>query len=101
METELSDVFLVEHLEDVARLLDIEIRYEVLSDDEISIQSGACRFLGRKLMIIDARRLPGERARILARELGRYDLEDFYILPRVRAFILFHSSSREKNLPHK
>ena len=101
MDTPLSNDFLLQQLEDLALRLEIGIRYELLSDDEISIQSGGCRLLGRKLIIIDSRLHTGERARILARELGKHDLEDLYILPQVRAFVLVHSLPEGKNLPHR
>ncbi|MGE5253253.1 MAG: hypothetical protein ACM3N7_04765, partial [Planctomycetaceae bacterium] len=72
---------------------------ETLADDEITIHSGGCRVLDRNLILIDRQQPLVERARLLARELSRYDLENFYILPRVRDFI--QASSREKNLPQR
>jgi hypothetical protein len=101
METHFSEASLLQRLEEVAAQLQVEVRYENLTDDEIFIHSGGCRMMGRNLILIDARLSSGERARILARELGKYDLEDLYILPRVRDFIDLHSPPREKNLPQK
>ena len=90
---------LLQHLQSLAFRLEIEVRYENLADDEISIHSGGCRAQGRKLILIDKFRPPQEQAQILARELSRYDLEDLYILPRVREFISFQVLPREKNRP--
>ncbi len=90
---------LLQHLQDLALRLEIDVRYENLADDEISIHSGGCKALGRKLIIIDWLRPPEEQAKILARELSRYDLEDFYIVPRVREFIALQAFPREKNRP--
>jgi hypothetical protein len=99
MEEELSDSLLLQHLESLAAQLEVEVRYETLADDEITIHSGGCRVLDRNLILIDRQQPLVERARLLARELSRYDLENFYILPRVRDFI--QASSREKNLPQR
>lgn len=99
MDSDLPDTYLLQHLESLAAQLEIEVRYESLADDEVTIHSGSCKLLGRDLILIDRQQPLVERARLLARELSRYDLENFYILPRVREFI--QASSREKNLPQR
>jgi hypothetical protein len=101
MPSDLSDTSLLQHLESIASQLGIDVRYENLSDEELSIHSGGCKFGGQNLIIIDIRRPMEERAQILAGELSKFDLEDFYILPRVREFIFLQSSPREKNLPQR
>lgn len=101
MPFDLPDISLLQHLESIARQLEIEVRYENLSDDEISVHSGGCKVLGRNFILIDSRRSPFERAQIMARELAKYELEDLYILPRVREFISLQSSPLEKNLPQR
>ncbi len=101
MDDNFSETSLLQHLENLAALLEIRVRYESLADEEISIHSGGCKLSGRKLIIIDQHLPPVDRARILARELSRYDLEAFYLLPRVREFILLQSLPREKNLPQR
>jgi len=98
---DVPETSMLQHLESLARQLEIEVRYESLSDDEISVHSGGCKVLGRHFILIDSRRSPFEQAQILARELAKYELEDLYILPRVREFISLQSSPREKNLPHR
>jgi hypothetical protein len=99
MDPGLPDSFLLQELESLAARLEIDVRYESLADDELTIHSGGCKVLDRKLIIIDKNQPIAERALLLARELSRYDLEDFYLLPRVREFI--QASSREKNLPQR
>jgi hypothetical protein len=99
MDHEFSESLLLQHLEGLAAQLEIEVRYENLADDELTIHSGGCKLLDRNLILIDRQHPPAECARILARELSRYDLENLYILPRVREFI--QTSSREKNLPQR
>ncbi len=101
MRNNFSASFLLQQLESLAFQLGIEMRYENLADEELTLHSGACKLFNRSLIVIDARCPTLERARLLARELGKYDLENFYILPFVREFIYLHSSGLEKNLPHK
>lgn len=97
--TDLADTVLLQHLESLAAQLGIEVRYEDLTDDELSIQSGGCKILGKTLILIEKLRTPRERARILARELSKCDLEDLYLLPRVREFIDLQAPPREKKRP--
>ncbi len=83
----ISDSLLLQHLEGIAAQLQIEVRYESLADEELSIHSGGCKVLGRQLILIDVANPLGERARILARELSRFDLDEIYMPPRIREFI--------------
>lgn len=99
MSFELADTVLLQHLENLAAQLGIEVRYEDLTDEEISVQSGGCKVLGKTLILMERIRPPREQARILARELSKYDLEDLYLLPRVREFIDLHAPLREKKRP--
>ena len=99
MDPDFPDSFLLQQLEGLAARMKIDVRYESLSDEEFTIHSGGCKVLDRTLILIDKNQPLAERARLLALELSRYDLEDFYLLPRVRQFI--QASSREKNLPQR
>ena len=96
-----SDTLLLQHLETLALQLNIEVRYENLSDEEIPVHSGGCRVSGRSLIIIDLHSPFMKRARILARELSKYDLESLYVLPRVREFILLQKSPGDKSLSQR
>ena len=101
MDQNFSETSLLQHLENLALQLKIEVRYEDLSDKEIPIHSGGCKLPGRSLIIIDLRLPFIERAGILARELSRYDLESLYILPRVREYISLQKSAGEKGLAQR
>jgi hypothetical protein len=101
MDSDFGATSLLQQLEGIAWQLEIEVRYESLSDDEIWIHSGGCKLLGRNLILIEMRHSPEERAQILARELAKYELDGLYILPRVREFIYLQSPPREKNLPQR
>jgi hypothetical protein len=98
----ISDSLLLQHLEAVAAELQIEVRYESLADEELSIHSGGCKALGRQLILIDVANPLNERARILARELSRFDLDKIYMPPGIRDFIAQSARSpREKPTPEK
>ena len=73
MFSDLSDTALLQHLENLADRLGIEVRYESLADDELFIQSGGCKVLGKTLILIEKQRSPREQAQILARELSKCD----------------------------
>jgi len=53
MDQNISDTSLLQHLEALALQLNIEVRYENLSDEEIPIHSGGYGLSGRSLIIID------------------------------------------------
>jgi len=99
MDSDLPDALILQHLETLAARLEIEVRYEDLADDEVTIHSGGCKLQNRNLILIDRHRPLAEQARLLACELSRYDLENFSMPPRVRELI--QASSREKNLPQR
>lgn len=96
-----TDPTMLQYLESIAAELKIDVRYENLANEELSIASGGCKLLGRNMIIVDTRCPLEERIRILARELACFDLEELYILPLVREFILHQAAPREKSLPHK
>lgn len=96
---DLTDTVLLQHLESLAAHLGIEVRYEDLADDELFIRSGGCKVLGKSLILIDKLRPPREQAQILARELSKCELENLYLLPRVRDFIDLQAPPREKKRP--
>ena len=98
MEDDDSGSFLLQQLETLAGQLEIEVRYEDLSDKEIPIHSGGYKLSGRNLIIIDFHLPFMERARILASELSQYDLESLYILSRVREFIILQKSPDQKKI---
>ena len=101
MEQNFSETSLLQHLETLPLQLNIEVRYENLSDEEIPIHSGGCKLSGRSLIMIDLHLPFIERARILASELSRYDLESLYIFPCVREFMLLEKSPGEKSLSQR
>ncbi|MBI5426838.1 MAG: hypothetical protein HZA02_01005 [Nitrospinae bacterium] len=69
----------LEDLKAVARKLSLEIEFSDLSDPEVSIKSGYCKFKDRAMVILDKNLPTEEQIDILLRELKRFDLENIYL----------------------
>jgi len=74
-------------MEDAAARAGLEIKYDNLEDEEMTIQSGMCVLKNRRLLLVDKRLGPPQRARVIARVLSRMDLENIYLPPMARQII--------------
>lgn len=72
---------------DAARRAGLDVRVTDLSDDEITAHSGFCLVRRGPTLIVDARLPVASQIKILARELGRMNLEGVFLPPAVRAII--------------
>jgi hypothetical protein len=81
--------FLIGHLEDLARRLGLQIRYEILVEDGEpgSMRGGLCRVKDRKVIFVDKRLAPVDRGAALAEALGTFDLSGVFVPPIVRRAI--------------
>lgn len=87
---------LLEYLEGLAEQVGIRVRYAVLADEELTIQSGHCVLRGAPLLIIDRALPEADRVRVLAEHLATCDLEAVYVLPRAREVIEAHGRPRRR-----
>jgi len=71
-------------LEEVAQKLDIKIRYETVKKEDFIHTGGLCQLQGRYILIINSKASTGEKIRLLASALKRFDLSHIYIRPAVR-----------------
>lgn len=76
---------LVQHLSDIVRKTGFRLRTE-----EGNFRGGSCVFADERLIILNRRMTPEERAELLARALVTEDLEGIYMPPEVRDFIEKH-----------
>ena len=76
-------------LDALATKLKVTISYEAFTGEGMG-PGGLCRVKGKWRVIIDRRNSDGERAAILARALGRFDLDDHFLSPSVRALVDKH-----------
>lgn len=80
---------LVSALEGVATRLGIPVRYEPMgnSTSQARPTGGLVRLRGKVFILIDEALGPSDRAAILAKALGNFDLDKIYLPPFVRAAI--------------
>ena len=78
---------LLQQLEELAERLGVKVLYERLDQQEFVVKSGTCTLRGQLVVIIDERLTPGDRIRVLADCLSRFDLSTVYLVPAVRELI--------------
>ena len=81
------EVRLLQQLEELAERLGVKVLYESLDQQEFVVESGTCTLRGQLVAIIDCRLTPGDRTRVLADCLSRFDLSTVYLVPAVRELI--------------
>jgi hypothetical protein len=74
----------LEDLKDTAQKLSIEIIFADLSDPEFPTQSGACKFRGEDLILVD-NRLPAQRQiNVILNIFQQFNWDDVYIPSWIR-----------------
>jgi hypothetical protein len=83
----MNDASLLQHLEDIAHRLGIQLRYETLGTNGLRCEGGYCRAGGKEMILINRKDSRQRKIRILAKALGRANLEGVFVPPRVRQII--------------
>jgi hypothetical protein len=86
-EGEVDDHIALDQLEVLADGLGIEIRYEKIPQDDVTIAGGRYRLKGKNVVVIDSRATTKDRIRILVQALKPFDLTDVYIRPALRVLL--------------
>jgi hypothetical protein len=73
-------------LEALAEKLGVDITYDHFTGDGAG-SGGLCRVKGNWRVIIERRGSASEKLSVLARALGRFDVEEHYVSPAVREII--------------
>ena len=74
----------LEDLKAVAEKISIDIEYSDLSDNDIAVQSGYCKFKGQEMIILD-KNLPTEfQIATMLKILGKFNLDNIYIASWIR-----------------
>ena len=68
----------------VTEKLSIEIEYSNLSDNEIAVQSGYCKYNGQEIIILDKNLPPEFQISIILKILGNFNLDEIYIASWIR-----------------
>jgi hypothetical protein len=77
----------MEHLEDLAEALGVEIVYEKLRNEEFRVEGGLCRIKGRYKIFVDRAENVENQIWVLAKALSFLDTEEIYVLPHVRGLL--------------
>ena len=83
----LEEETLLVQLEELARALDVEVRYEPMRREGPTFPGGLCRLKGQYVLIIDSMATPGDKIQALAKAANRFDLSQVYLRPGVREFL--------------
>ncbi len=83
----MNDASLLQHLEDIAHRLGIELRYEHLGANGLRCEGGYCRAGGKEMSLVNRKDSRRHKIRILARALNKANLEGVFVPPRVREII--------------
>ena len=83
----MDDHIAMDQLEALADGLGIEIRYEKIPQDDVTIAGGLYRLKGKNVVVIDSRATTKDRIRILVQALKPFDLTDVYIRPALRVLL--------------
>jgi hypothetical protein len=86
-EGDVDDHIALDQLEALAYGLGIEIRYEKIPQDDVTIAGGRYRLKGKNVVVIDSRATTKDRIRILVQALKPFDLADVYIRPALRELL--------------
>ena len=94
----------IDQLEELARRLGIQIRYEPIEQDEdlVRIVGGLCLLRGEFVVIIHSRAAMRDKIRALAEAVKYFDLDQIYIRPALRELLdRFPVSSPNEFVPIK
>ncbi len=80
---------LIDHLEELAESLGIQIRYEAIKQDEDSPYTvgGLCLLKGEYVLIINTKATVVERMNALATAVKHFDLDQIYVRPVLRELL--------------
>lgn len=83
----MTEISLLDHLEQIATRLGVELRYENLGVGGFRSEGGYCRVADRPMILINSRDSRRRKILVLARSLNRLNLEGIFIPPAVRKVI--------------
>jgi hypothetical protein len=74
-------------MEELARNLNITVRYEKILKESSFFPGGFCRVKGKDMIIINSKASLDDKIEIMARALLPFDLSQIYVLPAIRELI--------------
>ena len=85
----ISDDTIIDHLEELAERFGIEIRHEIIKQDEdlSFVAGGLCLLNGGYVLIINSKANGKDKIRILLEAVKHFDLDRVYIRPVLRELL--------------
>jgi hypothetical protein len=83
----MNDSDVLSKLEDLADRLGVKLRYENLAKGPFRSSGGYCRLDQDHLILIDKNDSKKRKIKLLAKSLGRFDLEAIFVPPALRRII--------------
>ncbi len=83
----MNDPALLQHLEDLTHRLGIELRYENLGITGVKCEGGFCLVAGKPIILINRKDSRRRKISVLAKSLGKINLEGIFIPPAIRKII--------------
>ena len=93
------DSGIVERLEEAARGMGIEIRYDQMPQPGYC--GGLCRIRDQWVLIINRAAVPLERAELIAQAISTREINNVYLPPDVREFIEYVDTKGKKDEENK
>ena len=78
---------LLAQLENLARSLSIEVRYEPFKMEGLFSSGGLCKLKGQYLLIVNSKSSIRDKIEALATAVNRFDLRHVYLRPGLRTFL--------------
>jgi hypothetical protein len=88
----MNETLILEHLEDIAIKLGVELRYEDLGQIGVRSDGGYCKLAGRPIIIINRKESRSKKISILAKSLNKLNLEGIFIPSALRKLIESHDN---------
>ncbi len=83
----MDEQIMLEQLEQVAKGLEVEIRYETMRKEAGYHPGGLCRIRGVPFIIVNRKAPLGDKLQVLASAIKRFDLTGIYLRPGLRDFL--------------
>jgi hypothetical protein len=77
----------LEHLEALAERLGVEIVYQKLGEEDLSVRGGLCKLNGTFKVFIDRSKPEKDQIKTLARGLSSFNTEEIYLFPYIREIL--------------
>ena len=77
----------LEHLEDLAERLGVEVVYQKLEEEDFSVKGGLCKVNGNFKIFVDRSKTIDDQIIIVARGLSSFDTDDLYLFPYIRKIL--------------